>query len=47
MIILTNRNTFIPLGEEKIGFVGDNKIETRQFEITDPALFDFDFKIIK
>jgi hypothetical protein len=35
----------IPTGEEHLGFVGDNAVEVREFEVTDSNLFDFDFKL--
>ncbi len=35
----------IPENEGTIGYVGDNKVETRCFEINDSALLGFDFKL--
>lgn len=35
----------IPQEEESVGFVGDNKTDVKEFEITDKTLFDFNFKL--
>jgi|GEM_PF-1339740 len=45
MISVKDRILDIPPSDVNIGFVGDNKIEIRQFEITEIGLFDFDFKL--
>lgn len=45
MIIVNDRYLNIPSEDYQIGFVGDNSVETRQFEITDTTLFNFDFKL--
>lgn len=45
MIKIINREMHITEKDECVGFVGDNKIEIREFEITDKKLFDFDFKL--
>lgn len=45
MIKIVGRRMFIPQEEESVGFVGDNKSDVREFEITDKALFDFNFKL--
>ena len=45
MITLKNRYLIIPKNEQKIGIVGDNQVEIRQFEIIEPSLFGLDFKL--
>jgi len=45
MITITNRKITIPTVEQKIGFTGDNKVETRQFEIADITMQGFNFKL--
>lgn len=45
MIEIRNRDLIIPKSDEFIGVAGDNKVEVRQFVITDPKLFSFDFKL--
>jgi len=45
LIRIIGREMRIPKNEESVGFVGDNKTEIREFEITDKTLFDFDFKL--
>jgi hypothetical protein len=45
MIILTGRRMRIPNDEINIGVVGENDVEKRQFEITNKALFELDFKL--
>jgi hypothetical protein len=45
MIEVRNRDLIIPTSDEFVGVAGDNKIEVRQFVITDPKLFSFDFKL--
>lgn len=45
MITVNDRVLQIPSAEAAIGFVGDNKVETRKFEITEVSLFNFDFKL--
>ena len=45
MIEVRNRDLIIPTSDEFVGVAGDNKIEVRQFVITYPKLFSFDFKL--
>ena len=45
MIEVRNRDLIIPTSDEFVGVAGDNKIEVRQFVITDHNLFSFDFKL--
>ncbi len=45
MVRIIGREMRIPESENSVGFVGDNGTETREFEITDSTLFDFNFKL--
>ena len=45
MIIVTGRTLNITEIDKFIGFVGDNLVESRIFEISDVSLFDFSFKL--
>ncbi len=45
MVKIVGKGMHIPRDEEHIGFVGDNNTGVREFEITDKALFDFNFKL--
>ena len=45
MINVIGRDLIIPKVERFVGMQSDNKVETRQFEVTDTALFDFNFKL--
>ncbi len=45
MITVSGRKLLIPPSEKRIGFTGDNKVETRIFEISDRNLFNMDFRI--
>ena len=40
-----NRSVYIPERDKHIGFENDHMVETRFFEVLDPALFDFSFKL--
>lgn len=44
MIIVQGRNMCIPPAEKKLGFVGDNLVESRVFEIKDASLFGMEFR---
>ena len=45
MIKVFGRHLCVPENEKMLGFVNDNLVETRIFEITDPSLFQFSFKL--
>lgn len=45
IVIKPDRTAFIPEAERRIGFESDHLVERRCFEITDPALFAFSFKL--
>ena len=40
-----NRSVHIPQSDRQIGFENDHLVETRYFEITDPDILDFSFKL--
>lgn len=45
MIQVKGRMLCVPDGEQSIGHVADNRVEVRQFLITDAAFFDFTFEL--
>lgn len=45
MIIVSDRKLLVPSAERKIGFEGDNKVETREFALYDASLFGMEFRV--
>lgn len=45
MIIVSDRTLHIPPSEKRLGFTGDNRVESRVFEIKDTDLFSMEFRI--
>ena len=43
MIIVSDRKLLVPSAEKKIGFTGDNLVETREFALYDTTLFNMNF----